>query len=62
MEIGAIYQDHHQCQFVVWAPFLQSIELRLTSPREQRVPLVKEEQGYWRVTLNNIRFIYVTKN
>jgi maltooligosyltrehalose trehalohydrolase len=54
MEIGAIYQGDGQCEFVVWAPLLEKVALHLIAPRNQQVAMVKDNKGYWRVTLDNV--------
>jgi maltooligosyltrehalose trehalohydrolase len=60
MKIGANYLGDGKCEFVVWAPFLEKIELKVILPVETRhavsplLPMEKEKSGYWRIIVNNI--------
>jgi len=35
-----------RCQFLVWAPLSQKVEVHMVAPRERTLPLQKVEQGY----------------
>jgi maltooligosyltrehalose trehalohydrolase len=48
MKIGSQYIDNTRCEFVVWAPFLNGVELRIVSLREKLIPMEKDAKGYWR--------------
>lgn len=54
MSIGPNYLGHGECEFVVWAPFRSKVELEVVSPRQEIIPLTKDESGYWRATAENI--------
>lgn len=54
MEIGAIYQGNGKCEFIVWAPLLDSVVLQLITPKNQQIKMAKNSKGYWSVTLDNI--------
>jgi maltooligosyltrehalose trehalohydrolase len=60
MKIGANYLGDGKCEFVVWAPFLEKIELKVILPVETRhavsplLPMEKEKSGYWRIIVNNV--------
>jgi maltooligosyltrehalose trehalohydrolase len=53
-KIGAFYKGNGQCEFTVWAPFVDCVEIEL--PKDNRiVPLLKEELGYWSGEVNNVQ-------
>lgn len=54
MKIGAHLIDSKRYEFVVWAPFLKRVELKIVSPREKTIPMAKDARGYWRTILANI--------
>lgn len=54
--IGAnYYPSTNSCTFTVWAPFANKLELQLTSPVQSTHFPVKDESGYWNITLNDIQ-------
>ena len=44
--LGATYLGSDRCQFIVWAPIVQKVEVHIVSPEEWIVPLVRGERGY----------------
>ncbi|HDN27133.1 MAG TPA: malto-oligosyltrehalose trehalohydrolase, partial [Thioploca sp.] len=66
MEIGSIYQRNGKCEFIVWAPLLDDVVLLLISPTARKVPMVKDDSGYWRVTLDQFevgsQYFYILNN
>jgi len=54
VRIGAHYISGENCEFVVWAPFLKRVEIKIVSPREKTIPMAKDARGYWRAILANI--------
>jgi maltooligosyltrehalose trehalohydrolase len=48
VKIGPQYNGDGKCEFVVWAPFLEKIELEIIAPVERTVLLEKDQYGYWR--------------
>jgi maltooligosyltrehalose trehalohydrolase len=50
------------CNFVVWAPEKESVELIITHPYQKTYPLQKDEAGYWQITVENaepgLRYLY----
>ncbi|MFH2138922.1 MAG: malto-oligosyltrehalose trehalohydrolase [Candidatus Omnitrophota bacterium] len=54
MMIGAHYIDDNKCEFTVWAPFLNDVSLKIVSPDSMTIPMQKDEQGYWRIIVENI--------
>jgi maltooligosyltrehalose trehalohydrolase len=43
---GATYFDDGRCQFSVWAPHVEQLEVQLLSPTRERLPLEKDNLGY----------------
>ncbi|MFC1590245.1 malto-oligosyltrehalose trehalohydrolase [Candidatus Omnitrophota bacterium] len=39
------------CDFTVWAPFLDSVNLKIISPFKREIRMKKNEQGYWQVNV-----------
>jgi maltooligosyltrehalose trehalohydrolase len=66
MEIGSIYHRNGKCEFIVWAPLLDNVVLHLISPKARKVPMVKDDSGYWRVTLEQFevgsQYFYILNN
>lgn len=50
MKIGANYTGNGKCEFVVWAPFLKKMLLKIVSTEERVIPMVRDNRGYWHVT------------
>ena len=44
--LGAAYLGDSCCQFMVWALLIQTVAVRIVSPRELILPLEKGAQGY----------------
>ncbi len=63
LDLGAQYLDGGGCQFTVWAPHAEKVEVCLISPQKQQCLLEKKEKGYWSAFLENIppgtRYFYV---
>lgn len=62
MKIGAHYLGDARCEFIVWAPFLEKVTLKIISPEERLIPMEKIERGYWRIitddTKRGTRYFY----
>jgi len=54
MRIGAHYSGNGRCEFVLWAPFLKTVALKIVSPQEKIFPMEKDTQGYWRTTVEHV--------
>lgn len=54
MVIGANYIDGGICEFVVCAPFLKDVSLKIVSPVERIIPMQKEKTGYWKVKADGV--------
>jgi len=42
-------------EFVVWAPFLKKVELKIVAPEEKIVEMRPADKGYWKVTLDDVQ-------
>ena len=48
MKIGAHYQATGQCEFTLWAPLAEQIDLEIIYPHRKTIPMEPCERGYWR--------------
>jgi maltooligosyltrehalose trehalohydrolase len=46
LPLGAVYRGKSRCSFLVWAPDVEKVELRILSPRGRLVGLQKGARGY----------------
>jgi len=44
--LGAHFQGEQQCSFLVWAPNVEQVEVRVKTPAERVFPLRRDERGY----------------
>jgi len=44
--LGATYLRDSRCQFLVWAPLVQRVDVHIVSPKELILPLGRDTQGY----------------
>ncbi|HEX6095251.1 MAG TPA: malto-oligosyltrehalose trehalohydrolase [Thermoanaerobaculia bacterium] len=63
LPLGARLLDGNRCEFRVWAPQRDSVELHIVAPRERRVPMAKSGNGYHEVVVDDCRegtrYLYV---
>jgi maltooligosyltrehalose trehalohydrolase len=52
--LGATYLGNGQCQFMVWAPVIQRVEVHIVSPRELIMPLARGVQGYHQAIVEGV--------
>ncbi len=50
--IGANYIGNDRCSFKVWAPEKESMILHIVHPRDEYIPMQREEDGYWWIETN----------
>ncbi len=48
MKIGANYRRESGCEFVVWAPFASSVQIKIVSPEKCIIQMDKDSKGYWK--------------
>ncbi len=60
-QMGSRLLPDGSCHFVVWAPLLTQVSLKLLQP-ERQIPMERDEWGYWQVTVTGItagtRYLY----
>lgn len=53
-KIGASYKDG-LCTFSIWAPLAKNVELKITSGAERYIEMTRDDNGYWKVTVPDIK-------
>jgi len=53
--LGAIYLGKGRCQFRVWAPLRQKVEVHIVSPQDRFIPLESEGNGYYCATSGDVK-------
>jgi maltooligosyltrehalose trehalohydrolase len=46
MSLGAVCLGDNRCQFLVWAPFAERVEVHILEPQQRLLPLEKDDRGY----------------
>ncbi|MFX1476298.1 MAG: malto-oligosyltrehalose trehalohydrolase [Promethearchaeota archaeon] len=54
ISLGAMYLGEDRCQFRIWAPFAQKVEVHIVSPRERIISLERHEQGYYHAAVEGV--------
>ncbi len=66
MKIGADYLGDGRCEFIVWAPLVKDVAVKIVLPSEQIVPMKQDDNGYWTALVENIypgaRYLYRLDN
>jgi len=57
--LGATYLGNGRCQFLVWAPIVQKVEVHIVSPKELIVPLEKDTRGYHQAIAEGVEPSYL---
>jgi maltooligosyltrehalose trehalohydrolase len=52
--LGATYLGDGKCRFLVWAPHVERVELKLVAPRPAVLPMQVRERGYFELTAEGI--------
>ena len=47
VKLGATLIGDSRCEFLVWAPLADAVDVQTVAPRERRLALVKEDRGYF---------------
>ncbi len=62
MEIVANYLRNGQYEFVAWAPFVNTVSLKIISPYEKIIRMKRDSGKYWKNTIEdlvqNISYFY----
>ncbi|HEX7808292.1 MAG TPA: malto-oligosyltrehalose trehalohydrolase [Thermoanaerobaculia bacterium] len=63
LPLGARVIDGNRCEFRVWAPNRERVDVHIVAPRERRVPMQKNGDGYFEVVVDDCgegtRYLYV---
>ncbi len=54
MKIGAHYSGNSTCEFIVWAPFLNTLGLKMIPSNEKLIPMEKDTSGYWKTVSQDV--------
>jgi maltooligosyltrehalose trehalohydrolase len=54
MKIGAHYLGNGKCEFVVWAPLLDQVQLKFVSLHKKNIPMGKDTNGYWKAVVEGV--------
>jgi len=54
-KLGATYLGNNRCQFIVWVPSKEKVEVHIISPEELIIPMDKDPQGYYWAVVDGIR-------
>lgn len=52
--LGATYLEDTCCQFMVWAPFAQKVEVHIVAPQERILPLKRDALGYHQARVESV--------
>ena len=55
MALGASWHDGNVCDFLVWAPRAQQLEVHLLGPSERTVAMQPEAKGYFSAVIDDVR-------
>ncbi|MDT8443436.1 MAG: malto-oligosyltrehalose trehalohydrolase [Desulfuromonadales bacterium] len=54
MQIGANYLGERRCEFVVWAPRVSDIAVKINAPDVRILPMTKLARGYWHLLAEEV--------
>lgn len=54
LNLGARYQGNGSCDFRVWAPDCQQVDVHLVHPKDEMIPLTPSVNGYFEAQLNEV--------
>jgi maltooligosyltrehalose trehalohydrolase len=54
IKIGARYLGNGRCEFIVWAPFLNNVDLKIVSPENLTFVMERDVKGYWRIVVEEV--------
>jgi maltooligosyltrehalose trehalohydrolase len=53
--IGARYVGRGGCEFAAWAPLRKKMAVKIVSPEERLIEMEKDERGYWKSAVGDMR-------
>jgi len=54
MKTGAQYLGKNRCEFTVWAPLPDRVDLVIRTPKERAIEMARDDRGYWRATVDAV--------
>jgi maltooligosyltrehalose trehalohydrolase len=54
VKVGAQYLGSDRCEFTVWAPLVETMEVKIVAPTSKLLPMQQIESGYWKVIATEI--------
>jgi maltooligosyltrehalose trehalohydrolase len=55
MKLGATLVEDSRCEFLVWAPLADAVDVQIVLPRELSLPLTKGDMGYFNGTFEGVK-------
>ncbi|HEX2867172.1 MAG TPA: malto-oligosyltrehalose trehalohydrolase [Ignavibacteriales bacterium] len=55
MRIGADYSGSGKCEFVVWSPVAEKMEVKILDGKQRIIPMHRDEEFYWKAEAENIK-------
>lgn len=55
MRIGACYLGDGKCEFVVWSPTAEKMEVKIFDGEDRIIPMQRDEEYYWKAAVENVR-------
>ncbi|HUW33818.1 MAG TPA: malto-oligosyltrehalose trehalohydrolase [Planctomycetota bacterium] len=54
MKAGARYLGKNRCEFTLWAPLPETVDLVILTPKERAVTMTRDDCRYWRATADGV--------
>lgn len=54
IEVGAFHLGNSVCQFVVWAPLLKQVAVKMVDSKPQTISMQQDGQGYWSIIVEPV--------
>jgi maltooligosyltrehalose trehalohydrolase len=54
VKIGARYIGDSMCEFMVWAPLLHKVAVKIVSPSERLIAMQQDTKGYWKAVVDDV--------
>jgi maltooligosyltrehalose trehalohydrolase len=65
-DLGAIWQGGNRCEFRLWAPFSDRVDVHLIAPEDRVIGMQAKKSGYHKVVVENVapgtRYLYRLSN
>jgi len=54
MRVYAEYKKDNTCDFVVWAPLLNEVSVKVIHPKNREIKMLRDDDGYWRISAQDV--------